>query len=116
MGQFGMDATRQAGDWTNAGSVYKGNAGINSALSQSQNIINAANLANQYNLGAAGATAASQYGLGNVWGNFYEQAGNTIGGQVDKYNQQQQSPNSPQSRMAMQNYQNYYYPYVPMTF
>lgn len=78
MGQFGMEGTKTAGDWTNAGSVYKGNAGVQSALAQGQNIINAANQANQYNLNAAGATAGSQQALGNAWGQFYNNAGQSM--------------------------------------
>lgn len=79
MGEFGLRGTTQAGNWTNEASQYKGNAGINSALNQANNIINSANLANKYNLGAAGPTAASQYGLGDTWGQFYSQAGKTVG-------------------------------------
>ena len=88
MGRFGMDATRQAGDWTNAASVYKGNAGINSALQQANNITNAANSAIGYDLGAAGATAQSQYGLGNTWGQFYNNAGQTLGNLAGSWGQQ----------------------------
>ena len=79
MGRFGMEGTKTAGDWLNEAAKYKGNAGISSELAQAGNIINAHNAATDYGLQASGATAASQQGLGNIWGNFYSQAGNTLG-------------------------------------
>ena len=78
-GNVGMAGTTQAGNWLNPAAQYKGNARINSALTQGQNIWNAGQKAIDYGLRANEATAMSQYGLGNVWGNFYSQAGNTLG-------------------------------------
>ena len=77
--RFGFEGTKQAGDWTNEAARWKGRAGIDSELAQAGNIINAHNAATGYGLNASGATAASQQGLGNVWGDFYSQTGNTLG-------------------------------------
>ena len=108
MGEFGMQGTTQAGNWLNDASRYKGNAAIDSELAQAGNVIKAHNAATGYGLDASGATAESQYGLGNTWGQFYSQGGITLGDLAGGYLQNRGN------NRRMQNYQQNYYPYIPM--
>lgn len=84
-GDVGMRATTQAGNWLNEAARYKGNAGIESERLQAGNVVNAANAGIDYGLRRAGATAGSQNALGNLWGNFYGSAGQSLGDLVGMY-------------------------------
>lgn len=86
-GNMGYKSAETGGDWRNRAALYKGNAGINSELAQAGNVVNAANAGIGYRLQGAGATAGSQEALGNVWGNFYSNAGRTAANTITQWGQ-----------------------------
>src|SRR5262245_29421371 len=71
-GTLGYNAASRGGDWRNQAALQEGEWGIGSARDQSNVAMKYGDMARQIRMGGAQATAASQMGTGNVWGNFWD--------------------------------------------